>query len=264
MINETAAYVKQKHPKQILGLSAWGVDLGGGAESLKEMTAQLDFLTDVTDQSARKGQEYRRSLTRDLPCALGSLGGAIIVPPQRWERDRWFLPHAEMTAKSIHSLHRDGGRAFEFFAGPMVNPQYNLMTRYVGLLLSDPGLSCEQALARVVDDVFAPKNPEATGEVVQWLLEVERAYMSRVGDISSGEFDFEPLKGETAGDPIYLSRLSPKALTDYGRELERFSQQLPALAGQCQQPDELHRISRCLKNVSRDISQVQARNEAQP
>lgn len=258
VIGETAAYIKSQHPRQILGLSAWGVDLGAGADALKGMTSHLDFLTDVTDQSARKGSEYRRTLAAALPCALGSLGGAVIVPPQRWSRDRWFLPHPEMTSKNIRSLHEDGGRAFEFFMGPMANPQFDIMTRFVGLQLANPKRSGEESLALVVERLYAPVNAGATAAVVRWLFDVERAYMSRVGDISSGEFDFEPLKGETAGDPIYLTRLSAEALSGYGSDLERLSKQLPALRARCRRPEGLDRIERCLANVMRDVRQIQA------
>jgi hypothetical protein len=146
VIDEGAEHIKLQHPRQILGLSACGVDLGAVAGALQPLTRHLDFLTDVTDQSAREGRDHRRSLTSALPCAIGSLGGAVIVPPQRWPRDRWFLPHAELTAKSIRSLHEDGSRAFEFFVGPLASPQYSLMTRFVGLLLGSPAQSCEQAL----------------------------------------------------------------------------------------------------------------------
>jgi hypothetical protein len=256
VIDETAEYIKRQHPEQVLGLSAWGVDLGCGAEALRPLTRHLDFLTDVTDQSARKGRDYRRSLTAQLPCALGSLGGAVIVPPQRWPRDRWFLPHAEMAAAGIRSLHQDGGRAFEFFMGPLVNPQFGIMTRFVGLLLSDPEQSCEQALARVVDDLCSPVNAGVTAEIVRWLIEVERAYMTRAGDISSGEFDFEPLKGENAGEPIYLTRLSNEALAGYASDLDRLSMQLPALGARCRRPGELQLIGRCVENVLRDVRQA--------
>jgi hypothetical protein len=258
VINETAEYIKLQHPEQILGMSAWGVGLGDGAEALNQLTRHLDFLTDVTDQSARKGREYRRSLTASLPCALGSLGGAVIVPPQRWPRDRWFLPHAEMTARSIRSLHEDGGRAFEFFMGPMANPQFDIMTRFVGLLLSNPQQSCEQALSQVVERRFEPVNRGATADIVRWLIDVEHAYLTRVDDISSGEFDFEPLKGETAGEPIYLTRLSSEALTGYGNDLERLSKQVPALGKQCRRSKELQLIGRCMENVLRDVRQVLA------
>ncbi len=256
IINETAAYIKERHPNQVLGMSAWGVDLGCGAAALEKMTSHLNFLTDVTDQSARKGRDYRQSLTSHLRCAIGSLGGAVIVPPQRWPRDRWFLPHARMTAESIRSLHEDGGRAFEFFMGPLANPQFDIMTRYVGLLLNNPEQSCEQALSQVIEGICAPNNDGITADIVRWLIEIERAYMVRVGDISSGEFDFEPLKGESAGEPIYLNRLSSEALQGYENDLERLSKQLPALAAQCRRPNEMRLIGRCLVNVLGDVRKV--------
>ena len=260
VIDETAEYIKLRHPKQILGLSAWGVDLGAGPGALQPLTRHLDFLTDVTDQSARKGLEYRRSLTSALPCAIGSLGGAFIVPPQRWPRDRWFLPHAEITAKSIRSLHEDGGRAFEFFMGPLANPQYNLMTRFVGLLLGNPAQTCEQALSQVVGHLYAPANARITEDIVRWLIDAEHAYLSRAGDISSGEFDFEPLKGETAGEPIYLTRLSPAALDAYRIDLERLAKQLPTFEAECRRPAELQLIGRCIRNVLQDVQRVGGRN----
>jgi len=261
VINETAEYIKQRHPKQILGMSAWGVDLGCGADALKEMTSHLDFLTDVTDQSARKGREYRRSLAASLPCAVGSLGGAVVVAPQRWARDRWFLPHAEMTAKSIRSLHEDGGRAFEFFMGPLANPQFDIMIRFVGVQLSKPSQSSKESLSLVVESLYAPINHGATADLVHWLIEVEHAYMTRVGDISSGEFDFEPLKGENAGEPIYLTRLSSEALSGYGNDLERLSKQLPALATRCGRPQGLQLIGRCMQNIQQDARQVQEKRK---
>jgi hypothetical protein len=138
----------------------------------------------------------------------------------------------------------------------MANPQFNIMTRYVGLLLRNPELTCEQALSQVVERLCAPADDEATAKIVGWLIDVERAYMTRVGDISSGEFDFEPLKGETAGEPIYLTRLSPAALTAYGSDLERLSRQLPALGAQCRRPQELQQIGHCVENVLRDVGHV--------
>ncbi len=262
VIDETAQYVRQKYPDQILGMSAWGVDLGCGANALQKMIRHLDYLTDVTDQSKRLGSEYRRTLTAGLPCALGSLGGAVVVPPQRWKRDRWFFPHARLTDDAIRSLSADGGRAFEYFVGPLNNPGYNLMTRYTGLLLQDASLSNEQVLLQVVRDLYAPKNSSAADNLVHWLLKVEKAYTSRVGDIMTGELDFEPLKNETAGESIYLLRLSDKALDAYDRDLAHLAGKLHILTEQCRQPDELHLIGRCLDNVRQDVRYARKKKQA--
>jgi hypothetical protein len=257
VVNETAEYVRANYPGQVLGVSAWGIDLGGGAEGLREMTQHLDFLTDVTDQSARQGRDYRRRLAASLPCALGSLGGAVFVPPQRWQRERWFLPHAELTGRNVRALYEDGGRAFEFFMGPLVNPQFAIMTRYVGRLLQEPTLSTEQTLAQVIEELCVPAEPSTTEAIVHWLLEVEHAYFSRHDTEPTGEFDFEPLKGEEAGEPIYLMSLSPERLSAYRNDLERLAPQLPAFAARCRQPEPLHAIARCLVNVLNDVRWAQ-------
>ena len=88
---------------------------------------------------------------------------------------------------------------------------------------------------------------------MQWLLSVEQAYMSRVGDISTGEFDFEPLKSESAGPPIYLSRLSNDARVGYARDLDTLAAQLPRYIKSCRKPAELEKISRCLENIQADL-----------
>jgi hypothetical protein len=38
-------------------------------------------------------------------------GGVFVVPPQHWERLRWFLPCGLRSARSLKTLHDDGGRA---------------------------------------------------------------------------------------------------------------------------------------------------------
>jgi len=143
--------------------------------------------------------------------------------------------------------------------GPLANPQFDLMTRFVGLMLSDPAQASEEALSRVVADVCDPTGTETTAGIVRLIMDVETAYFSRAGDVSSGEFDFEPLKGENAGDPIYLNRLSNEALGGYGADLELLARRLPALAARCRRPEEIMRIRSCLANVLADVRLVRGR-----
>jgi hypothetical protein len=206
--DEAAQYVRSRWPGKKVSVSGWGMsfDKDEDLPHLQQMGRGLDFMTDVQDQALRRGREYRRGLARALPCAFGSLGGAVVVPPQRWARDRWFLPHARLTGQSIRQLAEDGGAAFEFFVGPLANPQYDLMTRFVGRMLTRPEESVEQALGSAVEAVLAPGTLAARDAVVQWLLDAETAYFSRAGDVS-GELDFEPLECVEAGAPVYLDRL---------------------------------------------------------
>ena len=72
-----------------------------------------------------------------------------------------------------------------------------------------------------------------------------------------GEFDFEPLNGENAGEPIYLTRLSREALKGYEEDLDLLSKRLPALAAECRRPNEIRLTGCCLENVLRDVQRVQ-------
>lgn len=251
---EAAAYVRRHHPHVKLSVSGWGMNFNEEADFpyLKEMAQHLDFITDVSDQAADKGGDFRRKLVQYLPCAFGSLGGAVVVPPQRWERDRWFLPHAQLTGSNIRHLALDGGRAFEFFAGPMNNPQYDIMTRCVGRLLTHPDDAVERALGLAVEDVLVPETSAVRDSLVQWLLDVERAYFSHIAPVR-GQLDFEPLVGDHAGPPVYLDRLGDK-LAAFAVEMTRLQQQFQLLSRQCRQKEKASLIDRCLTNIQKDVA----------
>lgn len=253
VIAETAAYTRQRLPQVKLSFSGWGVNLNRDEDlpHLQAMGRDLDFMTDVSDSAARRGGDYRRRLAEQLPCALGSLGQTVVVPPQRWVRDRWFLPHAELTGRRIAELAADGGRAFEFFAGPLANPQFDLMTRFVGRLLSKPREPVEPALAGAVDAVLQPGTATVRDGLVRWLLDVERAYFGRIEAVH-GQFDFEPLMGVDAGPPIYLDRLGA-VLGDFERDLHALRQQFQTLTGDCAQHNKAGLIDRCMANMQADI-----------
>lgn len=262
--NETAAYAKSLDKNLILGLSGWGVEIDGPFESTVKLSQNLDFVTDVSDQSAAKGRTFRKELSAKLPCSLGSLGGPVIVPPQRWNRDRWFFPHANLTGTNIRELAEDGGSAFEFFVGPLNNPQGKLMLHFVGEQLQHPEAPIETSLGRVVDKLLKPKNTQTKSEIVAWLLAVEMAFIKGAGKLPGGEFDFEPLKTEYAGPPIYLDRLKGQSLQRYRDDLSRLRLSLPGMAAGCREPELLNQIAECLPNVMMDIDQTMLRRQHGP
>lgn len=251
--HETAAYARSIDKDLLLGLSAWGVEIGGPIENTVRLAKDLDFVTDVSDQSAAHGRKFRSDLAAKLPCALGSLGGPVIVPPQRWERDRWFFPTCKLTGSNIRELGEDGGTAFEFFMGPLNNPQGELMLHFVGEQLRHPDLPVERTLGSVVDKLLKPKSSQARSAIVAWLLSVEAAFVKGSGKLPGGEFDFEPLKSKFAGPPIYLDRLPGPARAQYRADILELKNQLPDLSRSCARPALLHAIDRCLVNVLKDI-----------
>jgi hypothetical protein len=259
--NETAAYARSIDNDLVLGLSCWGIELDGPIEATVQLARNLDFLTDVGDQTAAKGRAFRKELASKLPCSLGSLGGPVVVPPQRWNRDRWFFPHAALTGTSIRELVEDGGTAFEFFVGPLDNPQGELMLHFVGEQLQHPGAPIGKTLGRVVDKLLEPRSAAARSAIVDWLLAVEAAFVKGAGKLPGGEFDFEPLKTESAGPPIYLDRLRGEALRAYRIDLARLKEHLPKMATQCGRPQMLRRIRACLTHVLRDIDEALDRRQ---
>ncbi len=256
--NETADYARSIKPDLLLGLSAWGVEIGGPIESTQRLAKGLDFVTDVSDQSEAKGHAFRSQLAKSLDCALGSLGGPVIVPPQRWNRVRWFFPTAGLTGSNIRSLAEDGGTAFEFFVSPLNNPQGELMLHFVGDQLRNPQDSVRSVLGRVVKKLLNPKDLAATNAVVDFLLSIESAYVTAAGPLSGGEFDFEPLEGAFAGPPIYLERIKAENLGQYRKAILESVDEVPHLAQLCREPRLLSSIERCLNSVLADIDVVQA------
>ena len=255
VVTASVDQVRARLPKAIVSVSGWGMDFGTESDwpHLITMAQHLDSIVDVTDQSARQGGDYRQRLIRSLPCAWGSLGGTVLVPPQRWDRDRWFLAHARLTGERIRQLDADGGRAFEFFAGPLANPQYAIMTRFVGRMLNHPQDTVEQVLTVVVQDLFAPTTTATTEGLVEWLLAVEAAYFTRIAP-AWGEFDFEPLHGEQAGPPIYLQdRMDPASRASFGFELERLRITLETISSDCRHRSWCDIIDRCLGNMLIDL-----------
>jgi len=252
--DEWAGYIKSRWPSATVAVSGWGMSFNKVEDipHLQRLGRHLDYIVDVRDQAGQAGSEFRRNLISSLPCDFGSLGGTTFVPPQRWERFRWFLPHAGLTGGNLQQLYKDGGRAHEFFAGPLVNPQYELMTKFTGYLLNHPETTIEQALAVVVNDVFAPQTKGVEEGIVQWLLAMEAAFFDKATP-TYGEFDFEPLMGMQPGDPTYLRKLPNAYLSEYRNSLQKLGAELQSLAKNCRKPQMIGQITRCLSAVSDDV-----------
>ncbi len=44
-----------------------------------------------------------------------------VYPPQRWERDRWLIPHFQENYKNLKRLYADAGRSCELYLAPLNN-----------------------------------------------------------------------------------------------------------------------------------------------
>lgn len=253
IVDETAMYARSLQPDILLGHSCWGVELDGPEEDLVRLGSHLDFLTDVTDQLAKRD---RKSLAAKLNCTIGSLGGAVIVPPQRWERNRWFLPHARYSFDALRKLKDDGANAFEFFFGPLNNPQFGLMTHFVGRALESKSLNVEEVLSQSIEALYMAKSRSALNELVQICLEIEAAYLKARGHWPNGEFDFEPLRGEEPGRPIYLEAIPIDRRAAFCNQLETANRRVFGIYRSFHQEQDVLKIAECLTHMVQDLKSL--------
>ena len=166
--------------RAVLGMSAWGVDLGGGAKALEQMTGHLDFLTDVTDQSARKGRDYRQSLTsqpavrawlarRGRHRATATVAARPLVLAARAHDRPEYPVFARGRRTGLRILHGSAGES-------SIRPHDSLSWACFYRIQSNPA---NKRFPKSIEGVWAPKSARVTADIVQWLLELERAYMDR-------------------------------------------------------------------------------------
>jgi len=230
-----ARYVRERRPEWVIGTAAWGLRLDdpNDADHLRFISEHVDYLVEVRERSAEVGR--RPQLARDLACALGSVGGVFVEPPQHWERSRWFLPCGLGSARALARLYGDGGRACEYFYRPFAKPVEEVSWRTGARILSSPSTAPETALAEAVGTVYGVTGDQQT-VLADWFARGEAAYFARA-DFRAGEgpISLEPLiwrEGPAApGPPVYLrDRMTPEARAEYARELVRLKDELVAMA----------------------------------
>jgi hypothetical protein len=234
LLVRSADYVRSQRPDWIIGQAAWNmrIDRAEDFPYLRKASESLDYIIEVQEISARTGR--RAQIAAGLACALGSVGGVFVEPPQHWDRSRWFVPCGIASARSLIQLFEDGGRACEYFYRPFANPSEEVSWRTGALVLSGKQSSSEEALREAVSAVYGVSGKLAE-QLSEWYGRGEHAYFSRsnfvVGD---GPLSLEPLVWPndtfTEPCPIYLSdRMSPAARNDYAAELKLLLHDLQAM-----------------------------------
>jgi hypothetical protein len=225
ILARSAEYVRAQCPDWIIGQAAWNmrIDLEDDLPYLRKASDSLDYIIEVQEISARTGR--RAKIAADLSCALGSVGGVFVEPPQHWERSRWFVPCGLASAQSLLQLFEDGGRACEYFYRPFANPAEEVSWRTGALILSGKQTSPESALREAVSAVYGASG-EASELLSEWYQRGEHAYFGRSNFIlGDGPLSLEPLVWSdeivTEPAPIYLrDRMSSQSQNDYASELK--------------------------------------------
>ncbi|MDD3715116.1 MAG: hypothetical protein PHU16_09735, partial [Atribacterota bacterium] len=113
----TAAYIRNRWSEKKLLVNTSGYLPWGDWMNEKERGSVLDLgkNIDIFIDGGNHGQfihENDRAVFIDrLPCDYGTSGGFWIYPPQRFDRNRWFLPYILRSTTHLRNLYRDGSRS---------------------------------------------------------------------------------------------------------------------------------------------------------
>lgn len=287
----TARYIRQKWPGKLLlvntsGYLRWGDTFSAAQlEQVRQLSREIDVFIDVGSHGVFVRPEDRPGLLRDFGAAFGTSNGFWIYPPQRWERDRWLIPHVYQNHETLARLWKDGGTACELYLSPLNNPGAEITFLCNGLLLNDPASDADGNLNAAVEKLYAPVDEAQRDRIAGifreaerlffrcWHPERDRALPEALSDgveqvfawseahpelARPGEFFLERLFGLGPGFPCYLTL----HFDADGRA--RYRAGMEALLGQArealaQQPcDRLERLEACIENVLRDIDAADA------
>ena len=273
--SRTADYVRTIRPDALLsvnlvGLVPWGSTLGPEDRShFIGLSKHLDAIVDPGHVG--KGfvhEDDRAAFIASLECDFGTSGGAWVYPAQRWDRLRWFLPYTKRTGQHIRDLYADGGRAIDYYMGPVINPGVEMCIAFGGRLLMDVERTDKEILGELVEELYHPANTEVADRIVSIFQRTEDAYYLNFHphlprtEPSPGELHLAPLFGSESGPAIYLAGTRPDdqpfeggGLSRYRSELNAVLQDVIGLDGQAKDDGRLSRIAVALQNVIADIDQ---------
>lgn len=254
-----AEHIRAQWPGKTIGVNGWGMKFSDAGEveaalpHLAEMGRYVDYFTGIDNASAQS-TPARRMLIESLPCAVGTIGGTQVEPPQHWERERWFLPVAHRTVEHLRALAQDGGRSCEAFFHIEANPGDELSLWARGLALQNPHESSGSILRLALERLYQPRDSPALDTLCELFTRAEGAFFDRARGLPCGTFSLEPLLSSEAGPPIYLNALEPSQRAEYARDLRALAEPLAGLRAQVGQPQKLDSIARCLENAARDAA----------
>jgi hypothetical protein len=289
---ETADYIRGRYPGKLLlvntsGYMPWG-DFVRPEDFpvLNEMGRSIDVLIDGGNHGLFIHEDFRRQFVEGFPCHYGTSGGFWVYPPQRWDRQRWFLPYLQSDAVHLKRLHGDGSRSCELYLGPLVNPSTEINVFCNGRLLEDVRREPADNLGEAIEVLYRPKSQAEGDRLAEIFLRAEAAFFASwtprrnwglpapyTDGIEGlfewsekhperavpGELFLEPLLGSEPGFPVYLSvHMTREGRRRYRRELQELRKMASALGRGFRDDGRIERIGRCLDNVLRDLDTVDA------
>jgi hypothetical protein len=219
------------------------------------MTRNADYIIDVTDGVLGQGRDYRRQLIDTIaPCSYGNISSPNLEPPQHWARDRWFLPMLRRTAENMIGLFEDGGRAAENYMRVRANPGDEVSIKLVASIERNPLGDWETMLREVLDEIYAPANPDAMAKLADIFLRAEDAYFNN-SNRQGGVIEVEPLVGSSPGRPMYIQDdMDATGRENYENELCELYSLSYNLLDRVENTERLQLVRRCIERALEDLA----------
>jgi hypothetical protein len=261
-LNEkTADYIKSRWPEKtvyvitISWIPIFTTFSQAELDRVVQLGDHIDCLFDQGHTGYQVAPEDRAGFLSRLKCAYGTSGGRWLYPDARWDRGSYFVPFPRYAAETIRREFDEGIRASMFYQGPMSNPGVEVNVSVAGRVLADTRRHADDALAEVLEVLYKPVNQDARARLLSIFERGEEAFFGQWdnerfvkdwGRPMPGEFHLSQLFGTEPGAAHYL--LDP-FLDAAGRkackaELISILEDIPKLAGQCEDDGRLEKIER--------------------
>jgi hypothetical protein len=163
------------------------------------------------------------------------------------------LPSCQRVHEHLVKLHADGGRASEFFYQIAANPSSEITLHVAGRTLLNVEVPLEKQMQAVIKELYRPTTPEAGTELAKLFIEAEEAYFQFIDPELCGTISLEPLVGNKAGPPVYLTeRLKPEQRRQYAEAMAKVREGFVALRGKMGDSIRMDLCVRCIDGVLKD------------
>ncbi len=289
---KVARFIRSRWPDKVLlvntsGYLAWGDTFNARQlDQIVDLGNEVDVFIDVGSHGAFVDVNDRRETAARMKASFGTANGFWVYPPQRWERDRWLLPHFMVNYRHLQALYRDGGRSCELYLSPISNPGARLTQMFNGLFLQNPLRPAEDILRETVEVLYQPANDAERDFLADFFVRAEELFFScwnpvrdrslpeelsdgveqvfqwsevRPDKAVPGEIFLEPLFGVGPGFPCYLTvHFDQAGREKYRRGTEALLRELLAFRSAGLR-EALAELRACLENILKDIATVRER-----
>jgi hypothetical protein len=287
LINTRAAkYVKSKWPNKIvmtnmISWQSWDKritnDCIAELDSLQNLGRYADYIIDPGHLGHYVDQDLLPDLIASLPCDFGNAGGFWTYSWPAWNRLRAFLPYTRTAYHALKSLYDAGGRAVEYYTGPVINPGVEINTAFAGYLINHAESGYEEALLEVTARLYKPVTDEAAHRLSSIIDQSERAWFSNwtgklplswkpaQTDSAVTFLDFDAYRESPASRPVQIFLDEAKHLVDYLEpvkwmayrdDLQLLRSDTGNLLDAVAEKDKLARVLECFDRCIADLDEL--------